>query len=135
MPKPRIRENFLLMKSKINSYLNSDKVISINDLEIQFLKEKLISVGFDEYIDNKINNKNIIYSLIIVCICGLMALRLSFAAFIKDPYILDLIADPLHLIGDQKTLNLCNAIFVLIGIKVRLIFILGKFLLLRFVYN
>jgi hypothetical protein len=123
------------MKSKINSYLNSDKVISINDLEIQFLKEKLISVSFDEYIDNKINNKNIIHSLIIVCICGFMALRISFAAFIKDPYILDLIADPFHLIGDQKTINLCFAIFVLIGIKVRLIFILGKFLLLRFVYN
>jgi hypothetical protein len=129
MLKPRIRENSLLIKSKINNYLNSDKVITINDIETQFLKEKLISVGFDEYIVNKINNKNMIYSLIITCICGFMALRLLFAAFIKDPYILNLIADPFHLIGDQMTINICFAIFVLIGIKVRLIFILSKFFL------
>ncbi len=129
MLKPRIRENSLLIKSKINNYLNSDKVITINDIETQFLKEKLISVGFDEYIVNKINNKNMIYSLIIACICGFMALRLLFAAFIKDPYILNLIADPFHLIGDQMTINICFAIFVLIGIKVRLIFILSKFFL------
>jgi hypothetical protein len=131
MPKPRIREYFLLVKSKINIYLNSDKVITINDIEIQFLKENLISVGFDEYIDNKINNKNMTHSLI----CGFMGLRLLFAAFIKDPYILNLIADPFHLIGDQMTINLCFATFVLIGIKVRLIFILSKFFLLRFAYN
>jgi hypothetical protein len=40
--------------------------------------------------------------------------------FIKDAYILKLMADPFHLIGDQITLNISFAIFVLMGIKVRL---------------
>jgi hypothetical protein len=54
IPKPRICENFLLLKSKVNKYLNSGKVVAINDVEKQFLKQSLISANFNEYINNKI---------------------------------------------------------------------------------
>jgi hypothetical protein len=64
-----------------------------------------------------------IYSLIISSVCIFTALRLIFAAFIKDGYFLKLIGDPFHLIGDQMSFNISFAIFVLIGIKVRLIYI------------
>jgi hypothetical protein len=49
MSKPRIRENFRLLRSKINNYLNDKNVITINDMETEFLKQNLISVNFDEY--------------------------------------------------------------------------------------
>ncbi len=127
MPKPRIRENFRLLKLKVNNYLNHKNVITINDIETEFLKQKLISVNFDDYMKKKISLINIIYSVIVSSVCILMALRLIFAAFIKDAYILKLMADPFYLIGDQMTLNICFATFVLMGIKVRLIYISSKF--------
>ncbi len=67
----------------------------------------------------------------------MIQLRLILAAFIKDNHILKLMADPFHLIGGQMTLNITFAIFVLIGIKVRLIYISSKFfhLILRFRHN
>jgi hypothetical protein len=132
MPKPRIRQNFQLWKSKVNNYLNDMNVITINDIETEFVKQNLISVNFDEYIQKKIKLKNMIYSVIISSVCFFMALRLIFAAFIKDTHILKLLADPFHLIGDQMTLNISFAIFVLMGIKVRLIYISSKFFSFNF---
>jgi hypothetical protein len=127
MPKPRIRENFRLWKSKINNYLNDKKVIIINDLETEFVKQNLISVNFDEYISKKKNRKNIIYSVILSTFCTFWTLKLIYAAFVKDAYILKLIGDPYHSIGDQMISNICFAIFVLIALKVRLIYISSKF--------
>jgi hypothetical protein len=132
MLKPRIRENFRLWKSKVNNYLNNKNVIIINDIETEFLKQNLISVNFDDYILKKISLKNMIYSVIISSVCIFWALRLIFAAFIKDTYILKLMADPFYLIGDQITLNLSLAIFVLMAIKVRLIYISSKFFSFNF---
>jgi hypothetical protein len=132
MPKSRIRQNFRILKSKVDNYLNDKNVISINDIETEFVKQNLISVNFDDYIKKKINLKNMIYSVIISSVCFFMALRLIFAAFIKDTHILKLLADPFHLIGDQMTLNISFAIFVLIGIKLRLIYISSKFFLFNF---
>jgi hypothetical protein len=120
MPKPKISKNFRLLKSKVNNYLNDKNVITINDIEKEFLKQNLISVNFDDYIKKKISLKNMIYSVVISSVCIFMALRLIFVVFIKDAYILKLMADPFHLIGDQITLNISFAIFVLMGIKVRL---------------
>jgi hypothetical protein len=132
MPKLRIRENFRFLESKVNNYLNNKNVITINDIEREFLKQNLISVNFDEYILKKINIKNMIYSVIISSVCIFWALRLILAAFIKDTNILKLIGDPFHLIGDQITLNISFAIFVLIGVKIRLIYISSKFFSFNF---
>jgi hypothetical protein len=132
MSKPRIRKNFRLFKSKVNNYLNDKNVIAINDMETQFLKQSLISVNFKEYILKKTKSKNMIYSVIISSACFFMALRLIFAAFTKDAYILKLLADPFHLVGDQMTFNISLTIFVLIGIKVRLIYISSEFFSLNF---
>ncbi len=137
MPKSRIRQNFRILKSKVDNYLNDKNVISINDIETEFVKQNLISVNFDDYIKKKINLKNMIYSVIISSVCFFMALRLIFAAFIKDAYISRLIGDVLYAIGDQITFNISFAAFVLMGIKVRLIYISSKFfhLILRFRHN
>jgi hypothetical protein len=132
MPKLRIRENFRLFKSKVNDYLNDKNVIAINDMETQFLKQSLISVNFKEYILKKIKSKNMIYSVIISSFCIYIALRMIFAAFIKDTYILKLMADPFYLAGDQMTFNISLAIYVLIGIKFRIIYISSKFFSLNF---
>ncbi len=132
MPKSRIRQNFRLLKSKVNNYLNDKNVITINDIETELLKQNLISVNFDEYIQKKIKLKNMIYSVIISSVCIIWVLRLIFGAFIKDTYVLKLIGDPFHLIGDRMTLNISFAIFILIGIKVRLIYISSKFLSFNF---
>jgi hypothetical protein len=132
MPKLRIRENFRLLKSKVNNYLNDKNVITINDIETEFVKQNLISVNFNEYIKKKISLINMIYSVIISSVCIFMALRLIFAAFTKDTHILKLMADPFYLIGDQMTLNISLAILVLIAIKVRLIYILSKFFSFNF---
>jgi hypothetical protein len=132
MPKLRIRENFRLFKSKVNDYLNDKNVIAINDMETQFLKQSLISVNFKEYILKKIKSKNMIYSLIISSVCIYIALRLIFGAFIKDAYILKLMADPFYLVGDQMTFNISLTIFILIGIKFRIIYISSKFFSLNF---
>jgi hypothetical protein len=132
MPKPRIRQNFRILKSKVNNYLNDKNVITINDIETEFVKQNLISVNFDDYILKKISLKNMIYSVIISSVCIYMALRLIFAAFIKNAYISKLIGDVFHVIGDQMTLNICFATFVLMGLKLRLIYISSKFFSLNF---
>jgi len=132
MPKPRIRENFRLLKSKVNNYLNDKNVITINDIETEFLKQNLISVNFDDYIKKKIKCKNMIYSVIINSVTLAWALKALSAAFIKDTRILKLMAEPFHLIGDQMTLNITFAIFILIAVKVRLIFNSSKFFSFNF---
>jgi hypothetical protein len=132
MPKLRIRENFRLLKSKVNNYLNEKNVITINDMETEFLKQNLISVNFDEYIKKEIKYINMIYSVIISSVCIYVALKLTFAAFIKDTYILKLMADPLYFTGDQLALNLSLTLFVLFAIKVRLIYISSKFFSFNF---
>ncbi len=133
MPKPRIRQNFLLLKSKINNYLNSGKVVAINDLEKKFLKQSLISANFNEYINNKINNKNMIYSVVVCVICIFMALRLLLGSFVTDPNIWILIVDPFYLVGDRVLINISLAIFVTICIKGRIIYILRKLFLIKIV--
>jgi hypothetical protein len=132
IPKPRIRDNFLLLKSKVNNYLNSGKVVVINDIEKQFLKQNLISANFNEYINNKINNKNMIYSVVVCIICFFMALRLFLGPFAIDPKIWILIGDPFYLVGDRVLINISLAIFVTIGIKARIIYILCKFIFIKF---
>jgi len=99
MLKPKIRDNFRLLKSKVNNYLNDKNVITINDIEKEFLKQNLISVNFDDYIKKKIKRKNMIYSVIISSVCIAWVLKLLSAAFIKDTHILKLMADPFHLSG------------------------------------
>ncbi len=120
MPKPRIRENFRLYKSKVNNYLNNKNVITINDMETELLKQNIISVNFDEYIKKKMSLKNMIYSVIISSLNILFALRFLFEGFIEDDYILKLFADPFRSTGDRMASNISFGIVVLIAIKVRL---------------
>ena len=127
MPKPKIRENLRLLKSKVNNYLNEKNVITINDMETEFLKQNLISVNFDDYIKKKIKRKNMIYSVVICVICIFTALRLLLGSFVTDPNIWILIGDPFYLVGDRVLINISLAIFVTIGIKLRIVYILRKF--------
>jgi hypothetical protein len=133
MPKPRIRDNFLLLKSKVNNYLNSEKVVAINDLEKQLVEQNLISTNFSEYVNNKINNKNMIYSVVVCVICIFGALRLLLGSFATDPKIWILIGDPFYLIGDRVLINISLVIYITIGIKARIIYILRKFFFIKFV--
>jgi hypothetical protein len=72
MHKKRILESIESSKIKINNYLNNEKVTVINDIENEFLKRKLISVNFDDYMKKKINTKNMMHS-IIICIIFIFA--------------------------------------------------------------
>jgi hypothetical protein len=135
MPKQRIRKKIPRFKSKIDNYLNSDKVITINNIETQAVKQQLICESFDDYINNKINGKNMIYSVIVCIISFIMVLRLLLGAFTTDPNIWILIGDPFYLVGDRVLINISLAIFGTIGIKCRMIFILRKFYSLRFTFK
>jgi hypothetical protein len=112
--------------------LNSEKVVVINDVEKQYLKQNLISANFSEYINNKINNNNMIYSVVVCVFCIFGALRFLLGAFATDPKIWILIGDPFYLVGDRVLINISLAIFVTVGIKARIIYILCKFIFIKF---
>jgi hypothetical protein len=120
-PKKKIYKSIESSKVKINNYFDNEKVIAINDLEREALKQKLISVNLDDYMKNKINTKNIMHSIIICMICIIGSLRLLFGAFITDPKIWVLIADPFYLIGDRVLINITLVAFVGVGVKARMI--------------
>jgi hypothetical protein len=126
MQKKRILESIQSLKIKINNYLNNEKVTVINDIENEFLKRKLISVNFDDYMKNKINTKNMMHS-IIICVISIFAfLRLLFGGYTTDPEIWVLIADPFYLIGDRVLISLILAIHVIIIVAVRMICLSSK---------
>jgi hypothetical protein len=126
MAKKKIQKIIVSSKTKINDYLNNEKVTVVDDIAKQALKRKLISVNLDEYMEKKINTKNMIYSAIICMICIIGALRLLFGAFITDPKIWILIADPFYLIGDRVLINITFASFIMICINCRMIYLLSK---------
>jgi hypothetical protein len=120
-PKKKIYKSIESSKVKINNYFDNEKVIAINEIEREALKQKLLSVSFDDYIKKKINTKNIMYSIIIIMICMIGALRLLFGAFITDPKIWVLIADPFYLIGDRVLINITLVAYVVASVKARMI--------------
>jgi hypothetical protein len=126
MAKKKIQKIIVSSKIKIKNYLNNEKVTVVDDIAKQALKRKLISVNLDEYMEKKINTKNMIYSAIICMICIIGALRLLFGAFITDPKIWILIADPFYLIGDRVLINITFASFIMICINCRMIYLLSK---------
>jgi len=126
MPKKKIQKIIVSSKTKINNYLNNEKVTVIDDITKQALKRKLISVNLDEYMERKINIKNMMHSVIICMICIIGALRLLFGAFITDPKIWILIADPFYLIGDRVLINITLVLFIIVCIKCRIIYVSSK---------
>ncbi len=126
-PKKQIYKNIESSKVKINNYLNNKKVIAINEIETEFRKQKLLSVSFDDYIKNKINTKNLMHSIIICMICIIGTLRLLFGAFVTDPKIWVLIADPFYLIGDRVLISITFIAYVVVGVKSRMICIWSKY--------
>jgi len=126
-PKKKICENIESSKVKINNYLNNEKVIAINEIETEFRKQKLLSVSFDDYIKNRMNTKNMMHSIIIIMICIIGILRLLFGAFITDPKIWVLIADPFYLIGDRVLISITLVAYIVAGIKIRMICISSKY--------
>ncbi len=127
MVKKKIVKIIVSNKIKINNYLNNEKVIVINDIEREALKQKLISVSFNDYLKKKINCKNMMYSIMICMICIVGALRLLFGALINDPKILALIADPCYLTGDRVLISITLAAFVVSGVKMRMVYISSKY--------
>jgi len=125
--KMKIRRKILSSKLKVNNYLNNEKVTVVNDIEKELLKQKLISVNFDEYLKKKINNKNMMHSIIISIICIIESLRLLAGAFITDPKICVLIADPFYLIGDRVLINLVFVALTVVGVKARFIYLFSKY--------
>ncbi len=125
MPKKRIFKT--IVSSKINDYFDDEKVQTVNDLEREALKQKLISVNFEDYMENKINTKNMMHSIIIIIICIIGTLRLLFGAFIADPKIWVLIADPFYLIGDRVLISITLVAYIVAGIKIRMICISSKY--------
>jgi len=126
MLKKRILKIILSSKEKINNYLNNDKVIVINDIAKQALNRKLISVNLDEYMERKLNLKNMMHSAIICMICIIISLRLLFGAYTTDPKIWILIADPFYLIGDRVLINVALAVIVIAIVDVRMICLSSK---------
>jgi hypothetical protein len=50
-------------KLKINNTLHNEKLQTINDLEREAFKQKLISVSLNDYFKKKISSKNMMYSI------------------------------------------------------------------------
>jgi len=126
-PKKQIYKNIESSKVKINNYFNNEKVITINEIERELRKQKLLSISFDDYIKNKINTKNLMHSIIIIVICIIGTLRLLFGTFITDPKIWVFIADPFYSIGDRVLINITLIAFVVASIKLRMICIWSKY--------
>jgi hypothetical protein len=126
MHEKRILKSIESSKVKINNYLNNEKVEVINDIETQFLKRKLISVNFEDFMKKKINTKNIMHSIIICIICIIGFLRMVLGAYTTDPEIWVLIADPFYLIGDRVLISVLMAIYFLGSVKVRMTFLLSE---------
>ncbi len=87
MQEKRILKSVESSKVKINNYLNNEKVEVINDIETQFLKRKLISVNFEDFMKKKINTKNMMHSIIICIISIIGFLRILLGAYTTDPEI------------------------------------------------
>jgi len=128
-PKKQIYKNIESSKVKINNYFNNEKVITINEIERELRKQKLLSISFDDYIKNKINTKNLMHSIIIIVICIIGTLRLLFGAFVTDPKIWVLIADPFYLIGNRVLISITFIAYVVVGVKARMICIWSKYLI------
>ena len=83
---------FVSSKEKMNTYFNNRKVISIKHIETFFLDKHVLSINFEDYIENEINrsvySKQRILSTIDFLICFFMAIKFLFGAFITDPNIL-----------------------------------------------
>jgi hypothetical protein len=126
MQEKRIIKSIESSKVKINNHLNNEKVEVINDIETQFLKRKLISVNFEDFMKKKINTKNIMHSIIICIISIIGFLRILLGAFTTDPEIWVLIADPFYLIGDRVLLSVLVAVFFLFIVKIRMTFLLSE---------
>ncbi len=126
MHEKRILKSIESSKVKITNYLNNEKVEVINDIETQFLKRKLISVNFEDYMKNNINTKNIMHSIIICIISIIGFLRMLLGAYTTDPEIWVLIADPFYLIGDRVLISVLMAVFFLLSIKARMTFLLSE---------
>lgn len=126
MHEKRILKSIESSKVKINNYLNNEKVEVINDIETQFLKRKLISVNFEDYMKKKINTKNIMHSIIICIISIIGFLRMLLGAYTTDPEIWVLIADPFYLIGDRVLISVLMAVFFLASVKARMTFLLSE---------
>ncbi len=77
MPKKGIFKSIRSSKIKVNNYLDNEKVEAINVIETQLLKQKLISVNFEDYIKKKINTKNMMHS-IIICIVSIIGRLTTF---------------------------------------------------------
>jgi len=120
-PKKKICKNIESSKVKINNYLNNEKVTFVDDIAKHALKRKLISVDLDEYMEKKFNTKNMMHSIIIIIICMIAVLRLLFGAFVTDPKIWVLIADPFYLVGDQVLISIEITAFIVACVKIRLI--------------
>jgi hypothetical protein len=121
MAKKKIQKIIVSSKIKIKNYLNNEKVTVVDDIAKHILKRKLVSVNFDEYMEKKINTKNMMHLIIIIIICMIGALRLLFGAFVTDPKIWVLIADPFYLIGDRVLINVAIIAFIVVSVKIRLI--------------
>jgi hypothetical protein len=121
MQKNRILESIESSKIKINNYLNNEKVETIDVIENKFLKRKLISVNFDDYMKKETNTKNMMHSIIICIICIIRFLRMLFGAYTTDPEIWVLIGDPFYLIGDRVLISVTLAALVVISVKARMV--------------
>jgi hypothetical protein len=127
MVKKKILKIINSSKIKINNFLNNEKVEFFNDLERETLKHKLITVNIRDYLEKKTNTKNMMHSIMICIICMIGALRLLFGAFITDPEIWVLIADPFYLVGDRVLISITLIAFIVVGVKIRMICISRKY--------
>jgi hypothetical protein len=125
MHEKRILKSIESSKVKINNYLNIEKV-EVIDIETQFLKRKLISVNFEDFMKKKINTKNIMHSIIICIISIIGILRMLLGAYTTDPEIWVLIADPFYLIGDRVLISVLMAVYFLASVKFRKTLLLSE---------
>jgi hypothetical protein len=124
--KKRILESIQSSKIKVNNYLNNEKVEAINEIETQLIKQKLISVNFDDYMKKKINIKNMMHSIIICIICIIGSLRLLLGVYTTDPKIRAFILDPFYLIGDRVLISLTVVSLIVTNVKSRMIYLSSK---------
>jgi hypothetical protein len=117
-------ETFLSIKKKWINSLNDRKVVSVNQIERNFLKYFLIATNYENNLNNELNKKRQFYSIIYCLIMGLIAINFLLAAFITDPEIWILMGDAFYLTGERVFFNI---LFFLISsfiffVRVSLIF-------------
>jgi hypothetical protein len=62
---PQILHRLISFKEKLNNDLDETNVVLINNIEALLVKEHALIINLDDYMKNKTNRRNFMYSVIV----------------------------------------------------------------------